>query len=608
MRGGGCGSSTATPMISSDRANSSRAGSSELDQTSSSYIHDSKRNWHGKKQNRVYLAVGSNLGDRYRNIYSGLSLLCDPGYRAAGDWNGDGTAEESSQSDATRWVASSFLYHTAPMYVTDQPAFLNGVVEIETDLDPKSLLRRLKSIERDMGRNLSPTEGPIRNGPRPLDLDIVLWYTRKTTGDGDVDVDPGDGHDDVGSTNRKRSYEEDVPLIMDTPDLIIPHPRLHEREFVLAPLLDVASRRRSTSDVQGDSMIHPVLSNDTSVVTMRDLLNELIAKDDANSTSSSEGDDSASVPPTSRFIPLPRGRHILFSPHQSETLIMGILNVTPDSFSDGGRHNTSVEDAVQHAVQMIQDGAHIIDIGGESTRPGAAATSVEMQIQRTVPVIAAIRKLDSNVILSIDTRSADVARAAVAAGADIVNDVSSGTFDLEMLTTVAELQVPIVLMHMRGTPETMQSLTQYGDGRGGVVEAVIDALLERSQAAEEAGIPRWMQVLDPGIGFAKDLDGNLSLLKHLSTKVRTELGDFPILLGTSRKGFIGKLTGETVTEERDFGTLGSSMAALCLGRAPYCDASRRHRSTSLGYNILRVHNVKAAKHATVVMDAIVNAR
>jgi dihydropteroate synthase len=374
-------------------------------------------------------------------------------------------------------------------------------------------------------------------------------------------------------------------------------------------LVDVTSGRKSMNDAHRGDVIHPVLSNGTSVVTMNELLDDLIAKDDARAASSSDEDDSTAIPPASRLIPLPRGRHILFSPHQTETLIMGILNVTPDSFSDGGQYNTNVDDAVQHALQMIRDGATMIDIGGESTRPGAAATSETVQMQRTLPVITAIRRLDSAVVLSIDTRSAAVARAAVMAGADMVNDVSGGVFDPDMLSTVAELRVPIVLMHMRGTPESMQSLTQYGgDGGGGVVEAVVTGLLERSQAAEEAGIPRWMQILDPGIGFAKDMDGNLSLLKHLSTTVRTRLGNFPLLLGTSRKGFIGKLSGETVAEQRDFGTIGSCVAALCLGRATSNDEKAGRRNRGLGCNILRVHNVKAAKQATAVMDAIVNAR
>jgi dihydropteroate synthase len=183
-----------------------------------------------------------------------------------------------------------------------------------------------------------------------------------------------------------------------------------------------------------------------------------------------------------------------------------------------------------------------------------------------------------------------VARAAVEAGADIVNDVSGGTFDPQMLETVAQMRVPMILMHTRGTPETMQQMTEYGD----VVSDVAAALLERSREAEQAGIPRWMQVLDPGIGFAKDLRENLLLLKKMST-LRSLLRDYPILLGTSRKGFIGKIANETNPEARDFGTVASCVAALCLG-------------DSHGCSILRVHNVEGMKQAAIVMDAIKDAK
>lgn len=164
-----------------------------------------------------------------------------------------------------------------------------------------------------------------------------------------------------------------------------------------------------------------------------------------------------------------------------------------------------------------------------------------------------------------------------------------------MLPTVAELGVPVILMHMRGTPENMLSMTDYDD----VVNDVCKALLERSREAEAAGIPRWMQVLDPGIGFAKDLPGNLRLLKNLR-RLQAQTGDFPFLLGTSRKGFIGKITGETNAAERDWGTVASCVAALCLGH--HDDAS-----SPSSCHMLRVHNVKGTKQATMTMDAIVRA-
>lgn len=451
---------------------------------------------------RVFLAVGSNLGDRFQNIMMALDLLCEPG------------------DHGTRYCRSSFLHQTPPKYVVDQPAFLNGVVEIETNLNPNALLGRVKWVEEKLGRNFSE----VRNGPRPVDLDLLFCDRLE------------------GSSS--------VPIILDTPTLILPHSSMQERDFVLRPLAEV-----SGSDYQ-----HPILN-----ATVGDLL--------------------ASLPEqavTSRVLCLPRGRLL----HFKQTIVMGILNVTPDSFSDGGLWSMSLAAALKHALKMAEDGAGIIDIGGESTRPGARETSVEEQIRRTIPVIQEIRKF-SDIPISIDTRHSMVAKAAVEAGADIVNDVSGGAFDKDMFDTVAKLRVPIILMHMRGTPESMQSMTEYDR----VVDEVIESLLERSEAAERAGIPRWLQVIDPGIGFAKNFEGNLLLLKRLS-HIRKKLGYLPIVLGTSRKGFIGRITGISSPDERDYGSIGSCITALCLGDGP------------LGCNIVRVHNVKGSKEAIVVMDAI----
>jgi dihydropteroate synthase/2-amino-4-hydroxy-6-hydroxymethyldihydropteridine diphosphokinase len=508
-----------------------------------------QKNTEGSQQRlrryQVFLAVGSNQGDSFSNIVTGIQLLCDPSF-------------SNSSYRPTDFARSSFLYLTKPMYVMDQASFWNGAVELDTDHDPTSLLRRLKLVEEHLGRDFEQ----IRNGPRPLDLDILLCYDKNNS-----DEQPRD------STS--------TPVIVETSDLVIPHCRLEEREFVLAPLIDIAGR----------DLVHPKAiieststSENANLATLGDLLDNLIV---------SKPNDDADQPSTKRLIPLPRGRSLLFD----QTIIMGILNVTPDSFSDGGKWTDSVDKAVARALEMVDEGATIVDIGGESTRPGAEEVDIEEQIARTVPIVKAIRKKSKDIVLSIDTRHAGVARAAVEAGADIVNDVSGGTHDPDMLPTVANLQVPIVLMHMRGDPKSMQNLTNYED-QGGVVDGVVKALLERSQAAEEAGIPRWMQILDPGIGFAKDMEGNLSLLKNYAD-LRTKLGDYPLLLGTSRKGFIGKLSGETIAEERDFGSVGSCVAALCLGI--------NGKETSLGCNILRIHNVKGAKQATVVMDAIVGA-
>ena len=196
----------------------------------------------------------------------------------------------------------------------------------------------------------------------------------------------------------------------------------------------------------------------------------------------------------------------------------------------------------------------------------------------------------SDVPISIDTRHAEVAKAAIEAGADIVNDVSGGTHDPQMLNTVSALQVPMVLMHMRGTPETMQQMTQYGN----VVTEVSSSLMTLSKNAEKAGIPRWLQILDPGIGFAKDLEHNLSLLKN-GNEIRELVRKSPLLLGPSRKGFIGKITGETFAENRDYGTLAACLFGL------------QGKDGKLAPTILRVHNVKAMKQGLQIYEAILSA-
>eukprot|EP00980_Cylindrotheca_fusiformis_P029920 scaffold24028_cov152-Cylindrotheca_fusiformis.AAC.11 len=501
----------------------SRGGDSTIARNSSSASNNDRKSARTMRY-RVLLAVGSNLGDRFQNIAKAIDMLCDPSF-------------DESSDGSSRLIRTSFLHSTSPMYVSDQPPFLNGAVEIQTDLTPLCLLRRLKKIERHLGRDL---ENGIRNGPRPIDLDILFY-------------------DDISSTEGEES-----PIIVDDPDLIIPHPLMQERSFVLTPLKELA----------GDQYTHPTLN-----LSIGNLLDRLRA---------TAGNDDDCI----RVLPLPRGRFLWFN----ETIVMGILNLTPDSFSDGGKWNESVDAAVEHSLQMTSQGAGIIDMGGESTRPGAKEIAVEQQIQRTIPVIKKLRQV-SDVPISIDTRHADVARAAIEAGADIVNDVSGGRFDPKMLSTVSELRVPMILMHMRGTPESMQSMTEYENGD--VSAAVINSLLNTSNQAEEAGIHRWVQVVDPGIGFAKDQNGNLKLLKQTATTMREQLRGLPLLLGTSRKGFIGKITGEANAAERDFASVASCIVALCLGSPSPSD---------LGCNILRVHNVKGTKQATLIMDAISKVR
>ncbi|MEI9907981.1 MAG: dihydropteroate synthase [Actinomycetota bacterium] len=226
---------------------------------------------------------------------------------------------------------------------------------------------------------------------------------------------------------------------------------------------------------------------------------------------------------------------------QNRTLVMGILNVTPDSFSDGGLY-ASTSSAIERGLVMVEEGADIIDVGGESTRPNSERISLEEEADRVLPVVEALAK--SGAIVSIDTTRAEIAKASFGVGAKIVNDISAGKYDSEMLSTVAKLNCPYIAMHTRGTSKTMNSMAVYSD----VVKEVLVELSERVDAALGAGISSLNIVLDPGIGFAKESEHNWELLKHLSD---LEKLNFPVLVGASRKRFLGALTGTTHTAERE---------------------------------------------------------
>jgi len=264
------------------------------------------------------------------------------------------------------------------------------------------------------------------------------------------------------------------------------------------------------------------------------------------------------------------------------TYLMGVLNVTPDSFSDGGDFYT-IESALAQAENMVKSGVDIIDIGGQSTRPGAAEISLEEEIDRVIPVVEILRQkaeIFGSVPISIDTTRAQVAKAAVEAGADLINDISGATFDSEMLSTVAELKVPIILMHIRGTPQTMQKLTDYRD----LIGEIREFLESRIAAAVAAGIDKSHIILDPGIGFAKNYSQNLEILQQLA-KFRGL--DCPILVGVSRKSFIGHILNQPLAKQRIWGT-----AAACTG------------AIANSADILRVHDVREMHDVCLVADAI----
>ncbi|NKW89682.1 dihydropteroate synthase [Alteromonadaceae bacterium A_SAG4] len=267
------------------------------------------------------------------------------------------------------------------------------------------------------------------------------------------------------------------------------------------------------------------------------------------------------------------GKHFidLSQPH-----VMGILNVTPDSFSDGGKH-ANVKQALEHALRMIDEGATFIDVGGESTRPGAPDVSLQEELDRTIPVIEAVSK-NTDCVISIDSSKADVMREAVRAGAGLINDVRA-LQEPGALQTAAEAKVPVCLMHMQGQPRTMQDNPEYED----VVKDVGQFLLLRAQICEEAGISKDAILFDPGYGFGKSLEHNYALVKHLPTLMA--LG-YPVLVGMSRKSMIGNLLNRKV-DERLAGSI--SLATIVA---------------QMGAQIIRVHDVKETADAVNIVKML----
>jgi dihydropteroate synthase len=263
----------------------------------------------------------------------------------------------------------------------------------------------------------------------------------------------------------------------------------------------------------------------------------------------------------------------------SQTYLMGVLNVTPDSFSDGGQFDT-LETAIAQAQHLVASGAHILDVGGQSARPHADEIPLEEELGRVIPVIKALRSYGISTPISVDTNRAAVARSAIEAGADWVNDISGGLYDGGMLRVIADFQVPVLLMHMRGTPKTMQQMTDYGD----LMAEIYEFLARQAELAIATGVDADRIMVDPGIGFAKTAEQSLDILRQLA-KFRG-LG-YPLLVGTSRKSFIGKILDQPDAQERVWGTAATCCAAIAQGA-----------------DVLRVHDVKAMRDVCRVADAI----
>ncbi|KAF7341970.1 Folic acid synthesis protein [Mycena venus] len=507
------------------------------------------------------LALGSNLGDRFYNIELALRLL-----------EASRTVLGSDANVAV--VNTSFLYESAPMYVTDQPSFINCACMIETNLTPSKLLEFLKAIETTVGRVPS-----IRNGPRAVDLDIILY-------DNTV----------IDTRQSPRKELDDLEG-----ELVVPHPRLAEREFVLRPLNDMIP-----------DAVHPLLHKTVSaLLAALEVLSETapmckvvpfpICPLPVDYVFPHPSVDA--VPPTLTYWTYPsasgqtRRKTRASSPWR--TRVMATLNTTPDSFSDGAAHNT-LPAALEYAQSAVDAGTGILDVGGYSTRPGAAFITPEEEISRVGPCIAAIRTAHPQLPISIDTFRPDVARAAISAGANCINDVyaftgqesypfpealqtedASRTCMSEMKKAAREFAVPVVLMHSRGDAGTNKDYDAYG--YAGPSQTVLEGVRVELGAKVDlivkgrGGVRRWFVIVDPGVGFSKTLDGNLEVLRDAAAitadvyvgsgnRQRNALAGYPQLIGASRKSFLGVILEQATGRKKEPKERGWATAAAGDGR------------------------------------------
>ncbi|KYR00661.1 dihydro-6-hydroxymethylpterin pyrophosphokinase (HPPK) [Tieghemostelium lacteum] len=457
--------------------------------------------------NLIYLAIGSNMGNRFKNILDSLNHL----------------------KSFSSILSTSFMYETIPQYYEQQDLFLNCAVKIQSALNPIQLLEKLKSIEKEMGR-----QETFRNGPRIIDLDI-LYYNDQ---------------------------------IIKTDQLEIPHKLMWERDFVLMPLSDIAPNH-----------IHPLLH-----ITTNQLKINLKEKSKASCQKVFKISDSAPVWNWSK-----------------KTFIMGILNVTPDSFVDGGKYQ-GVDQSLLQVEKLIKEGADIIDIGGQSTHPNATAISAQEELDRVLPIIKKIREQYPTVPLSIDTYFASVAREAIKAGCNLINDISAGLKDPTIFLVALEYQVPIILNHSQPTPQYLQSKSPNNNGQTqpqhssqfpSITNILNSFFRERIDYATKLGLYSWQIILDPGLGFYKTYEQSIEILKL--GKDLMQLG-YPMLIGPSRKGFIGatlaKMDGSKQIPD-------ANSSRRLWGTAACCAIA-----VGWGVNIIRIHDVLEIRDTILIADSI----
>ncbi|KAI0634198.1 Dihydropteroate synthase [Trametes polyzona] len=546
---------------------------------------------------KAAIAIGSNMGDRFANIECALRLLEAPGANID-TWSGE---------PRVIVVNSSFMYETAPMYVAEQPRFINCACLVETDLDPRALLNFLKQVEGAVGRVES-----FRNGPRAIDLDIALY-------------------DSVVMDTRPAAARRTLDNL--SGELLVPHPRLGEREFVLRPLSDmIPDYVIPTTGKTVEASLAALMAQPSSDPAMYKVLPfPRYPLPNHGGERPPHLSKIRPVPPTATYWTFPVTSHASSSKQPPrKTYIMATLNATPDSFSDGSAHY-SLPDALSYANSAVADGANIIDIGGYSTRPGAAYVSPEEEFSRVVPVVQAIRGLwqegavttpggrlpsiakTAATLISVDTFRWEVAEESVHAGANCINDVyafsgadwpataRSAEHFAKMRQVSRDLAVPVILMHSRGPASANKDYSQYDyaadeRGRGAVLEGVRLELGAKVEAAIKGrgGVRRWLVIVDPGLGFSKTVEGNLEVLRDASSVVgeysprlqkltappsrpaRNPLAGYPMLIGASRKSFLGAILErpdtvgsyegrQTRPVERDFATAAAVSCAVQQG-------------------------------------------
>ena len=515
----------------------------------------------------VCVAIGSNLGakeeergggeesnassSRFQHFHTALRLLEERGFQI-------------------KKLAG--VYESKPMdtLIENQPKFLNSAVVLGHPREWSILecLKKMKDIEREMGRDVHNTD----KGPRVIDLDILF-----------SEKEPMVRYDPPSFSHEKFWLE-------------VPHRRIKERAFVLAPIADLTEKM--DFDKNGDVSI--TMANQ--MTAMAKLWRKKEKK--VLQTTNFEGNEDDVL--LQRVVPFKRNMKL--EPYEKRSRIMGVLNVTPDSFSDGGVFNTSVSTALRRAEQLVDEGARIIDVGGQSTRPGASRVSAADEIARVAPVLKAIcerfKNDPRNVAVSVDTFYGEVVKAADEIGVDIINDVSGGDWDAEMLSAVANTKVPLayILSHQRGSPDIMDENASYEIGS--VAKTVGDEISSQFfQKILPSHISAWRCWIDPGFGFAKSEGQCVELLSDLQ-EVRASLArngcgglaQAPMLVGMSRKRFVGNMIvdekGEDVPKEtRDIASAAAAVVALMNGA-----------------NAIRAHDVKLHAGVARVADAVATSK